>query len=337
MRKTLVFTLALLGTVALACAPGTAGPKKSAVPREYAAKQLNTANKALKAKDFAAARKALIELETSSKANPFEKALALQLLGYTASLEGKFPESVGYYEQALATNALPPDQIDSTEFNLGQLYVATKRYDDAIRVLEARAQRTGRTTPESDMALANAYWGKEDGARALPLAQRAVAAKPDAPEAWLRLLATLYIDQKQYAEGAKTLDDAIAAGRVEPSSRLLDMLASAWFKAGRPGEAEAALRRAAAGSADGRADQRLGHLLLDQKKWAEAIPPLQAALRKGGLESPADAELMLGIASLETGDYATARSALTKAAADPETRKEAREWLEDLEARAKRR
>jgi Tfp pilus assembly protein PilF len=184
------------------------------------------------------------------------------------------------------------------------------------------------------MALANAYWGKKDGARALPLARSAVANRADAPESWLRLLATLYIDQKQYAAGAEVLDAGIREGRVEPSARMLDLLASAWFKAGRPDEAEAALRRAAASSSDGRADLRLGHLLVERKKWGEAIAALNGALKKGGLEKPADAQLLLGIASYESGDYPAARSALQQAAADPDTRKEAREWLDEVNARA---
>jgi tetratricopeptide (TPR) repeat protein len=337
MRKTLALTVALVGTLALACALGSDNTKKASVPREYAARQLAAANKALKAKDLAAARKALIELESSSKANAFERSLALQLLGYTASLESKYPEAIAYYEQAIATNALPDDQLDTTEYNLGQLYVATKRYDDAIRVLEGRAQRTGQATPDGDMALANAYWGKGDGVRALPLARAAVANRADAPESWLRLLATLYVDQKQYAAAAEVLDKGIADGRVEPSARTLDLLASAWFKAGKPDQAEAALRRAAAASSDGRADMRLGHLLIERKKWGEAVPALQAALRKGGLEKQADAQLLLGIASFENGDYAGARRALQQAAADPDTRKEAREWLEDVDARAAKR
>jgi tetratricopeptide (TPR) repeat protein len=327
--------MALVGTLALACAPGSQTTKKAPVPREYAAKQLAAANKALKAKDLAGARKPLLELESSTKANAFEKSLALQLLGYTASLENKYAEAIAYYEQALATNALPPDQVDTTEYNLGQLYVATKRYDDAIRVLEPRAQRN--PTPEGDMALANAYWGKKDGAKALPLARSAVANRADAPESWLRLLATLYIDQKQYAAAAEVLDKGIAEGRVEPSARMLDLLASAWFKAGRPEEAEAALRRAAAGSADGRADLRLGHLLIERKKWGEAIAALKGALAKGGLDKPADAQLLLGIASFESGDYPAARNALQQAAADPDTRKEAREWLDEVNARASKR
>jgi Tfp pilus assembly protein PilF len=337
MRKTLALTMALVGTLALACAPGSQTTRKAAVPREYAAKQLNTANKALKAKDLAGARKALIELESSTKANAFEKALALQLLGYTASLESKHSEAIAYYEQALAANALPPDQLDTTEYNLGQLYVATKRYDDAIRVLESRAQRMGRATPEGDMALANAYWGKRDAAHALPLARSAVANRADAPESWLRLLATLYLDQKQYAAGAEVLDKGIADGRVEPSAKMLDLLASAWFKAGRPDEAEAALRRAAAGSADGRADLRLGHLLVERKKWGDAIVALNGAIAKGGLEKPADAQLLLGIARFESGDLPAARVALQAAAADPDTRKEAREWLAEVDARAGKR
>src|SRR5512139_3084719 len=71
MQKTLALSLALVGTLALGCAFGPHAAKKAPVPREYAAKQLNAANKALKAKDLAGARKALIELESSKKANAF--------------------------------------------------------------------------------------------------------------------------------------------------------------------------------------------------------------------------------------------------------------------------
>jgi Tfp pilus assembly protein PilF len=147
------------------------------------------------------------------------------------------------------------------------------------------------------------------------------------------LLASLYLDQRQYARGAEVLEKGIAEGRIEPSTKTLDALATAWFKAGDPAKAESVLRRAAEGASDGRADLRLGQLLVEERKWEPAAAALESALRKGGLDQPATAELLLGIARFEQGEYSAARAALEKAAAADKTRAEAREWLEELAAR----
>ncbi len=305
-------------------------------PREYAAKQLNAAHKAIASGDYDAALATLSVAQSSTKLNAPERELVLGSKAYVFSLQKKYPQAIAAYQEALALDALSEGETGTYAFNLGQLYIATERYDDAVRELEELARRQGTPEPEVEMGLANAYWGVSDSARALPLAQSAVAKRADAPEAWLRLLAALYVDQQQYAQGAAVLERGIAEGRIEPSTKTLDRLATAWFKSGDPAKAESVLQRAAAGATDGRADLRLGQLLVEEKKWAPGAAALESALRKGGLDQPAAAELLLGIARFEQGDYAAARVALEKAAAADETRAEAREWLDELSAKQAR-
>ena len=336
MRSTARLVLFALLVAATACAIPDGGPKsakKPAAPREFAAKHLNAAHKAIGNRDYDAALATLSVAQSSTKLNESERALVLGSKAYVYSLQKKYPEAIGAYQQALALDALPDGETGLYAYNLGQLYIATERYDDAVRELEELARRQGTAKPEVEMGLANAYWGRNDSAKALPLAQSAVSKRADAPEAWLRLLASLYLDQRQYERGAEVLEQGLAEGRIEPSTKTLDALATAWFKAGDPAKAESVLRRAAENASDGRADLRLGQLLVEEKKWEPGAAALESALRKGGLDQPATAELLLGIARFEQGEYGAARVALEKAAATDKTRAEAREWLEELAAK----
>lgn len=319
-----------------ACASGGSPSERvtrTTPPREVAARALNAAQKAIAGQDYAAALAVLAKAQASPKLDDSERALVLGKRAQVYSLEKKHPEAIQSYEQALALNALGDAEAQLYAFNLGQLYIATARYDDAIRELDGVAQRQGGASPEVSMGLANAYWGKNQGARALPLAESAVERRRDAPESWLRLLASLYLEQGQPAQAAAVLERGLDEGRLEPSTKTLDALATAWFKAGDPAKAEAVLARAASSASDGRADLRLGQLLVEEKKWAPAATALESALAKGGLAEPATAELLLGIARFELGDFGAARIALEKAATADKTRAEAREWLEELDAK----
>ncbi len=322
--------------LSLACTSVSSAPKRALEtppPREFAARALGAAQKAIAANDYDQALATLSKLQASSKLNDSERALALGTRAFVETRQKNYPAAIGHYEQALALHALGDADSQLYTYNLGQLYIGTQRYDDAIRELDGLAQRQGTASPEVEIGLANAYWAKNDGARALPLAESAVAKRADAPESWLRLLAALYLEQGQPAKAAAVLERGLEEGRLEPSTKTYDALATAWFKAGDPARAEAVLTRAAGSATDGRADLRLGQLLIEEKKWAPAATALESALAKGGLAEPATAELLLGIARFELGDFADARTALEKAAASDKTRAEAREWLEALDDR----
>jgi tetratricopeptide (TPR) repeat protein len=334
---TRVLLCALLAAAA-ACASGSSSSKsatRTPAPREAAARALNAAQKAIAVQDYEAALAVLAKAQASGKLDDSERALVLGRRAQVYTLEKNYPEAIQSYEQALGLHALGDADAQLYAFNLGQLYIAMKRYDDAIRELDGVAQRQGGASPEVSMGLANAYWGKNQGARALPLAESAVERRRDAPESWLRLLASLYLEEGQPAKAAAVLERGLDEGRIEPSVKTLDALATAWFKAGDPAKAEAVLARAASSATDGRADLRLGQLLVEEQKWAPATTALESALAKGGLDEPALAELLLGIARFEQGDFAASRVALEKAAASDKTRAEAREWLEELDAKKK--
>ena len=336
MRSAARLVLRALLAATVACASGVSAPTrvtKTPPPRELAARTLNAAQKSIASKDYDAALAMLSKAQSSGKLDESEHALVLGTRAYVYTLQKSYPEAIRNYQDALALHALGDADSNLYAYNLGQLYIATKRYDDAVRELEELSQRQGTPTPEVEMGLAHAYWGKGDAARALPWAQSAVAKRADAPEAWLRLLAALYLDQRQYAQAAAVLEQGLADGRIEPSTKTLDTLATAWFKAGDSAKAEASLARAAASSTDGRADLRLGQLLVEGKKWAPAVTALESALAKGGLDEPATAQLLLGIARFQRGEFGAARVALEKAAAADKTRAEAREWLEEIGAR----
>ncbi len=337
MRTAIRVLLCALVTLSVACATAGSPSSKSATktqpPGETAARALGAAQKSIAGKDYQAALATLTKAQGSGKLADSERALLRGMRAYVYTLQKSYPEAIHSYEEALALNALGSADADLYAFNLGQCYIATRSYDEAVRVLDALAARQSPPSREVEMGLANAYWGKGDAARALPLAEAAIAKRADAPESWLRVLASLYLDQGRPRDAAALLEKGIAEGRIEPSTKTLDALATAWFKAGDPAKAEAVLSRSAAATADGSADLRLGKLLIEERTWAPAATALENALAKGGIDDVATAQLLLGIARFEQGDMRAARTALEKAAASDKTRAEAREWLEEIDAR----
>jgi hypothetical protein len=73
---------------------------------------------------------------------------------------------------------------------------------------------------------------------------------------------------------------------------------------------------------------------MQRELWKEAIDALQAGLAKGGLKSPGNAQLLLGICYYNDQRVEQARSSFARAREHESSREAADRWITHLEGEA---
>jgi tetratricopeptide (TPR) repeat protein len=129
-------------------------------------------------------------------------------LGLLATREGRFPDSVQFFNQALQ---LSPDHLVALE-NLGNAYRQLKQWDDARKTLE-RAVEIGPDDPEANYSLGMVFAQLNDTERAYDYLERALKLRPAYPEA-LNNLGVLYLRTGRRDQAVRSFEESI---RVAPA------------------------------------------------------------------------------------------------------------------------
>jgi tetratricopeptide (TPR) repeat protein len=125
----------------------------------------------------------------------------------------------------------------------------------------------------------------------------------------------------------KGLDD----GSIEGTEANWRLLSQAWQLAQEDEKALPALTRAADLSRDGELNVRLAQSYVNLARWGDCADAARDAIRRGGLDRPDQANLLLGNCLAELKDYEGARAAFTAASRDDRSRSAARQWLDYIE------
>jgi tetratricopeptide (TPR) repeat protein/peroxiredoxin len=129
-------------------------------------------------------------------------------LGVLATREGRIPDSIEKFQQALK---LDPRHLLSL-VNLGNAYRAGKQWDEARKALEF-ALEVAPEDPEANYSLGMVFAQTDDTAKAYEHLQRALKSRPDYPEA-LNNLGILYLMTRRRDEAIASFEQCI---RVAPS------------------------------------------------------------------------------------------------------------------------
>jgi tetratricopeptide (TPR) repeat protein len=133
-------------------------------------------------------------------------------------------------------------------------------------------------------------------------------------------MAQLDLDQGAAGEAVRVLQKGLD-GNVFPEQREKDkngrLLAAAQKRVAADQAALPQLATAAAAAPDGQKDMALGLTLLSYQQYPQAIEALNRSLKKGGVQSPANAQLLLGIAQLKAGSKEEALKAFHAVKGDP--------------------
>lgn len=130
---------------------------------------------------------------------------------------------------------------------------------------------------------------------------------------------------------AKTLEEGLEAGVVEPDAESYRLLANCYIAARETDQALEPLAKAGELAEDGQSFLLLGQLELQKERFDSARKALQQARAKSGPSDRASIELLIGIAELGSEHYDDAEQAFRLAQADETTRSAAESYLKHLE------
>jgi tetratricopeptide (TPR) repeat protein len=176
--------------------------------------------------------------------------------------------------------------------------------------------------------LAATYSSKGDESRALAVLELADQQGFLDQEREILQLVQRYMYNDLPWPAARSLQRGLDAGTVEPTSKNLEMLASAYLAAREYDKALQPLAKAAELAEDGNLYVRLAQVYLEVEDWTSARKALDQAIAKGGLKNPGNAHLLRGISNFNDDRLDSARKAFNDALADEDTAENARKWIE---------
>jgi tetratricopeptide (TPR) repeat protein len=347
----LAFTLLAGGLLAGEASAGrreapAEGARKVQGVRTWAYEYLEKAHEALDQERYDDALAALAQLERKDRRmNDHERSLLWQSRAYVYSAQEQYDEAIENFRRCVDADAMPEASLQNARYNLGQLYLVTERYDDAIRTLVAWFQHARNPSANAHFMMAMAYLQVDDKAQALVHARETVAGRSEPREPWLQLLASLLIDAEEFEDAVPVLEQLSAAhpkksyftqlsalyshlGRHERALGTLEVaylqnllddesnletLAQLYLYNDVPYKAAKVLEtglEAGRIAGDEEAWRLLGTAWLQAKERDRAMPPLE---RAATLQRDGDGWMQLARIQLEAGEWASARASLGRA------------------------
>ena len=151
-------------------------------------------------------------------------------------------------------------------------------------------------------------------------------------ESELVTMAQLYMQAEVPYKAAKLLDKEIKANRVEKNEKNYRLMSQAWTLAAEDEEAIPALQQAARLSEEGELDLRLGNAYLNIGNHDECAKAINNGIKKGGIKSPDNAQISLGMCLYNLKEYKKAISAFNKASKTSRSRRISNQWIRVIES-----
>ncbi len=155
-------------------------------------------------------------------------------------------------------------------------------------------------------------------------------------ESELVTMAQLYMQHEVPYKAATLLDAEMKSGRVKRNAKNYRLLSQAWSLAQEDEKSIPALKEAARLSNEGELDLRLGNAYLNLGRYAECVSAVQAGLRKGGIKSPDNAQISLGMCLYNQQKYSAAIRAFREARKTRRSVRIANQWVNVINSDIKR-
>jgi len=151
-------------------------------------------------------------------------------------------------------------------------------------------------------------------------------------ESELVTMAQLYMQHEVPYKAAVLLDAEMTSGRVAKSAKNYRLLSQAWTLAAEDEKAVPALRNAARLSDEGELNLRLGNAHLNLGQFGECVTAIRAGIEKGGIKSPDNAQISLGMCLYNQEKYRDAIAAFREAGRTNRSRKISGQWIRVIES-----
>ena len=151
-------------------------------------------------------------------------------------------------------------------------------------------------------------------------------------ESELVTMAQLHMQHEVPYKAAKLLQAEMETGRVSRNAKNYRLLSQAWSLAQEDEKSIPALKEAARLSNEGELDLRLGNAYLNLGRYAECVSAVRAGLRKGGIKSPDNAQISLGMCLYNQQKYSGSINAFREARKTRRSRKVANQWIKVIQS-----
>jgi len=151
-------------------------------------------------------------------------------------------------------------------------------------------------------------------------------------ESELVTMAQLFMQREVPYKAATLIEKEMAAGRISKSGKNYRLLSQAWQLSMEDEKAIPALKEAAGQADDGELDVRLGNAFLNTGKYDECVASVRTGIRKGGLKSPDNAQISLGMCLYNLRQYQTSIKSFQAAARTARSRRVSNQWINVIRA-----
>lgn len=167
------------------------------------------ATKLITEKKYAEAIKKLNQMTDAD--SDYEKAIVYYNMGFAYSSKDDYAGAADSFAKALALNAMPQQQHDQLQYNLGQLYLAAGKKDEGIKTLQTYVAESCAPVPaDAHIFLANALADRKRYKEALPQIDLGISKAKQPKESWVQLKLAIYYELKDMPATAQTLVQLIS-------------------------------------------------------------------------------------------------------------------------------
>lgn len=177
---------------------------------------------------------------SAANLNDYESAMVNQTFGYVYAQQGKYDQSIPYFEKALKADALPNSAHFGLMYSLAQLYAGQEKHQQAIDLMLEYLKFQCDPPAQAYIALASSYASLGRFNEALPNVRKAIEKAGDkAQQSWYQLELAIYFEQQDYPSAARLLTSMIA--RWPDNLKYWEMLSGAYQEQQKDYDALAAL------------------------------------------------------------------------------------------------
>lgn len=172
-------------------------------------KKLTQTEKLIAKKAYSEAEQKLQAIFTNVKDKSYEQATVLRSLSSIYALKAQYKKAAVTLSKAINLGVLPQTQMQQAILNLGQLYMATEQYKQAIKILEPWLAKNATADTQINVLVANAYAQLKKYNKALPYITKAIKTAKKPEESWYQLNLALYYELENYLAATKILTTLI--------------------------------------------------------------------------------------------------------------------------------
>ena len=155
-------------------------------------------------------------------------------------------------------------------------------------------------------------------------------------EAEFVTMAQLFMQAEVPYKAGKLLQEKMDSGVVKKNEKNYRLLSQAWMLSMEDQKAIPALKAAAALADHGELDARLANSYLNVGEYGQCVTAARNAARKGGLKSPDNIQISLGMCLYNQQKYSESKTAFREAAKVPRAQRVSRQWIRVIDSEIER-